>query len=534
MGAALSSGSAAARRLRPTLQHTRRRAYLCPGGPWDVGSLDALLSEPSAARRHRVADGDRQLAGAELSSVVDDVAGRLRRAGVRRGDAVAFQLPNGLAAACLFRACWRLGSVAVPVNRVAGDAEVAASIAATSPRLVLAEVGSPAAEVPGAVTVAQHGDPFVELPAGVPVPASASPARPADLAAVIFTSGSTGRPKAVLHSQRGLACKTTALIRAHGLVPGDVVLTPAPLAHVSGMLSGVLLPAAVGAASVLMGRWDPERALMLIGACGVTVMTGPPTFFVGLMGADGFTPKGVASLRLVSVGGAPVTPAFVRTAADALGCRVKRTYGSSEAPMVTTSFPADDPARCAETDGRPVGGVELAVVDPLDGQRRAAGSTGELWVRGPELFCGYADAADNARCVARGGWFRTGDLATVERDGWLRVVGRLSDVIIRGGENVSAAEVEGALEAHPAIGHAVAVAYPDPLMGERVAAVVVGPSSFDLAACRAWFAGRGLARFKVPERLVHLESLPTLPSGKVDMAALRQLVTAADPPPAGG
>ncbi len=126
--------------------------------------------------------------------------------------------------------------------------------------------------------------------------------------------------------------------------------------------------------------------------------------------------------------------------------------------------------------------------------------------------------------MARGGWFRTGDLATVDGDGWLGVAGRLDDVIIRGGENVSAVEVEGVLEAHPDVGQAAAVPYPDPLMGERVAAVVVAPATFDLDACRRWFSARGLARHKAPERLVRLPALPTLASGKVDRAALRALV----------
>ena len=174
-----------------------------------------------------------------------------------------------------------------------------------------------------------------------------------------------------------------------------------------------------------------------------------------------------------------------------------------------------------------MGEVELRVVDPADGRRRPPGSTGELWLRGPELFVGYADPEETAASHVRGGWFRTGDLAAVDEEGWLQVVGRLKDVIIRGGENISVTEVEGTLEAHPAVRQAVAVGYPDPVMGERVAAAVVAPASFDLAACRRWFATRGLARFKVPERLIHLASLPTLPSGKVDRAAVQAL--AGDP-----
>jgi len=521
-------------RLRPTRTHTRAPHYLRPGGPWTGGSLDQLMSAP-ASLRHDVVDGAVRVDGSLLLAAVDALAGRLRALGVRRGDAVAWQLPNCLATMLLFRACWRLGAVAVPVHRGAGEAEVEGSLAQTWPKLVLGAVGTPAADRPGAGAVApssgSSGDVlsiagFDALPDAPPVSAESSPARPTDLAVVIFTSGSTGRPKAVLHTQRGLAWKARSMAVAHGLTDRDVVLMPAPMAHISGLLNGVLLPVAAGMTSIPMARWDPDRALDIIEAERVSFMIGPPTFFVGLASADSFVPERTASLRLVSSGGATVTPGFVDMAGEALGCLVKRTYGSSEAPTVTTSFAGDDPKLARETDGRAVGEVELRLADPAGGRRLPPGSTGELWVRGPELFVGYADPADNVSCHARGGWFQTGDLATINDEGWLRIVGRLKDVIIRGGENIAATEVEAALEAHPAVRQAVAVPYADDVMGERVAAVVVAPPSFDLDACREWFAGQGMARFKVPERLVHLAALPTLSSGKADRAALRELVAA--------
>ena len=130
------------------------------------------------------------------------------------------------------------------------------------------------------------------------------------------------------------------------------------------------------------------------------------------------------------------------------------------------------------------------------------------------MFAGYADEGQTAAVIARGGWFRTGDLATVDADGWVRIVGRLKDVIIRGGENISASEVEAALEAHPAIRHAVAVGYPDPLMGERVAAFVESAAPFDLEECRRWFAGRGMAVFKTPEKVERLERAATAGVGQ--------------------
>lgn len=142
------------------------------------------------------------------------------------------------------------------------------------------------------------------------------------------------------------------------------------------------------------------------------------------------------------------------------------------------------------------------------------------------MFAGYADALQTATVIARGGWFRTGDLATVDAEGWVRIVGRLKDVIIRGGENISASEVEGALEAHPDIHHAVAVGYPDPLLGERVAAFVESAAPFDLEQCRRWFASRGMAKFKTPEKVERLDHLPLLGSGKPDRAALQRRAAA--------
>jgi cyclohexanecarboxylate-CoA ligase len=188
---------------------------------------------------------------------------------------------------------------------------------------------------------------------------------------------------------------------------------------------------------------------------------------------------------------------------------VKRTYGSTEAPTVATSTGTDALTDAHTHDGHAIGAVELRVVD------------GELHVRGPEVCVGYLDAAQNADAFDAEGWFRTGDLATLDADGWLAIVGRLKDVIIRGGENISTAEVEHELEAHADVRQAVAVGYPDPLMGERVAAFVVGTPTFDVDTARLWFAERGLARFKTPERIVVVDALPTLPTGKPDRDALR-------------
>jgi cyclohexanecarboxylate-CoA ligase len=351
-------------------------------------------------------------------------------------------------------------------------------------------------------------------------PFTRSAARPSDVGVVLFTSGSTGGPKAALHTQRGLAYKARVMADAHQLTSDDAVLMPAPLAHISGLLNAVLLPGVLPFRAQVMPTWDPEAAVELVERERITFMIGPPTFFVALMGAPGFSTRRVESLRLVSSGGAGVTPAFVEDASVRLDARVKRTYGSTEAPTITTSTPADSLVKARETDGRATGVARLRVSDPESGRERASGETGELWLRGPELFVGYSDESATREAI-RQGWFRTGDLATVDEEGWLTIVGRIKDIIIRGGENITAAEVEAVLESHPDVRHAVAVGYPDERLGERVCVFVVADGPFDLAACRSWFERRGIARYKTPERVVQVDDVPTLGPGKPDRAALR-------------
>ena len=450
--------------LAPTFASPRAADYGRAGGPWDQPSLDALLT---------------RVAAPALAARVARTAGGLRALGVGPGDAVAWQSVNRDEVGVLYRACWRLGAIAAPVHHLMGPHEVANVLEAVAPAVVVDDLDA--------------------LPAGDPIE---TPWVDADrLAAVLFTSGSSGTPKGVLHTQATLAFKATQMRHEHDLGPDDCVLMPAPSAHISGLLNGVTLPGVVPFRTVFMARWDPETALALIEREHVTFMVGPPTFFVSMMQAPGFGAERVASLRLISSGGAGVGEAFVAEAAAAFGARVKRAYGSTEAPTIIA-------------DGRTIGEVEVRIDD-----------NGELLVRGPEVCVGYLDPAETAEAFTADGWFRTGDLAATGATGAIEIVGRLKDVIIRGGENISTAEVEQVLEAHPDVRHAVAVGEADAVMGERVVAFVESAPGFDLAACREWFAQRGVARFKTPERVVVVDALPLLPTGKPDRAALRARVT---------
>ncbi len=446
------------------------------------------------------------------------VAGGLRQRGVRRGESVAWQVPNSLAASVLSRACWRIGAVAAPLLHSFGPADIKGALDQIDPALVL--------ELP--LDAISDPDALLGALGGPPVQSADCPAQPSDVAVVLFTSGSTGTPKAVLHTHRGLSWKATLMAQVHGLGPSDAVLMPAPMAHISGLLNGVLVPGAAGLRAVLVRKFDAEQALHLVAQNRISFLAGPPTFFVamGTALAD-MGGSDVSSIRLVSSGGASVTPAFVEETARIFDCRVKRTYGSTEAPTVTTSTNDDPFEKARDTDGRAVGLIELQVVDPESGAVLGVGQKGELWVRGPEMFAGYANVEQTASVIAPGGWFKTGDLATVDDEGWLRIVGRLKDVIIRGGENISASEVEAALEAHSTIRQAVVVGYPDPLMGERVAAFVVTTAPFDVEECRRWFAERGMAKFKTPERVIQLDELPLLGSGKPDRAGLQRRAASA-------
>jgi cyclohexanecarboxylate-CoA ligase len=418
-----------------------------------------------------------RVASRTLSKRVATLAGGLLDLGVEAGDSVAWQSPNREEVDWLYRACWRLGVTAVPLHHLAGEADVNRMLDATRPKVVIETLD--------------------DLPEGPPVEQFWP--HPTQRAVVLFTSGTSGAPKGVMHSQGALAFKALQMAGVHDLRPDDCVLMPAPCAHISGLLNGITLPGVVPFRTVFMARWDPSVALGLIESERVTFMVGPPTFFVSMMQQPGFASERVASLRLISSGGAGVSEAFVREAEQAFGARVKRTYGSTEAPTVIT-------------DGHAIGPVELRV-DEND----------ELLIRGEEVALGYLDPVASDEVFSADGWYRTGDLATIAGDGTVEITGRLKDIVIRGGENISAAEVEGVLEAHPAVVHAVVLGEPDELMGERVVAYVETTSTFDLAVCRQWFADQQVAKFKTPERIVVVDEIPLLPTGKPDKEQLRTL-----------
>jgi cyclohexanecarboxylate-CoA ligase len=529
-------------KLRATYRAPDARRYRVAGGAWDVPVLDAVMQRRPSGTGAVLVDGERRFDGDQLEKLVAGLAGGLRRMGVRRGDVVTWQMPNWWEALVLYRACWRCGAVAAPLHHQFGAAEVDYMVDLLEPAVAFSSPALPLAARVDTIAVRTENSRFDELLAASPLrPAispnyratnrspnsnhsASSPNRPADLAVIIFTSGSTGRPKAVLHTHRGLAYKAQKMTAVHGLSGADAVLMPAPLAHISGLLNAVLVPGAAAMRTVLMDRWDVERGLSLIEKERISYMIGPPTMFTALMEDAGFAREKVATLRVISSGMMGVSPAFIAAAREGLGAIVKRSYGSTEAPTVSTCTNDDPPERCQESDGRAVGDVVIRIADPLTGRARRPGQEGEVWLRGPELFAGYSDAAETAASMHRG-WFRSGDLGVLDEQGWLAITGRIKELIIRGGENISSSEVERALELHPGIRQAVVVGRPDDRLGERVVAFVVGAGNgadvIDVAECRRWFAEHGVARFKTPELVVQLDEVPLLAAGKPDRSALK-------------
>ncbi len=323
--------------LTPTFEPVRASHYRRPGGEWDRPTLDEVLTNAAPGA---------------LRAAVAGVAGGLRAAGVEPGEVVAWQSPNRPEIVLAYRACWRLGAIAAPLHHQAGADEVRRAIDAVRPQVVLD---------------------LDALPIGDPVDETWT--EPEQLAAVLWTSGSSGAPKGVLHTQATLAYKATVMGAAHGLGADDCILMPAPTAHISGLLNGITLPGAVPFRAILMPRWDPDRALDIIESQGVTFMVGPPTFFRGLMDAPGFTPTRVTSLRLISSGGAGVSAAFVEEAEARLGARVKRTYGSTEAPTVVT-------------EGVPIAAAELEL----------APSTASCWYGGRRCASAISIRATTMTC----------------------------------------------------------------------------------------------------------------------------------------
>jgi cyclohexanecarboxylate-CoA ligase len=466
-----------------------------------------------------------------LSGAVRFAAG-LQARGVRPGDRVLTQLPNWWETVVASWGVFLAGGVLVPVVPIYRSAELRFVIAQVRPaavvapasfrshdhmaslRSVLAAAGSPTATVTVRGSAADPHS-FAALLSTAADDWQPVRSSPDDVAVVLYTSGTTADPKGALHSHRTLLAEVRDVTRLCRLADGTQrVFMGSPLSHITGLSYGILLPVDLGAEVVLQERWDPAAAAELIEQRGCTFTVSATPFLRGL--ADEYATRGRSSLQTFVCGGADIPAALVRRAHDVMGTRVVRTYGSTELPTSTMADPFGDIDSAATGEGRPMGGNEIRI-EPDD-----RGSP-ELLVRGPELFLGYLDERLNNAAFSADGFFRTGDLAAIDDDGTLRITGRIKDIINRGGEKFSAAEVEAVLLTHPDVLDVAVVGYPDPVLVERACAFVVhaGERAPSVDELRNLVVGAGLAVQKAPELVLAVETLPRTASGKVQRFVLR-------------
>ncbi len=491
---------------------------------------------------------DRRMSYAQVSREVSAFAAALADLGVEPGDKVAVNLPNWPEWITSVLAAARLGAVVVPVNPTLGHHELSYQLRHAEATVVVSAESYGGrdyvelfddliAELPGVqyLVAVGTGDywyddrvfPYRDLVsrgAGLAAPAAAAPRDDGALLAILYTSGTMGKPKGVCLTHRNVVANAAAAAEALGLRSDDVVLAAVPLFTIFGT-SVAAGATACGATLVLAERFDPGGAVELMAREQVTVCHGVPTMFHLLVREPSFTRDRLPQLRTGIVAGSPVSPHLVEQVRRV--CNVEIAYGLTETgPTVTITRPGDPPARRVETVGRPLPGVDVTIADLGTGELHGREAVGELAVKGPNVMTGYFRMpAETRRSFTPDGHFLTGDLAMVEEDGFVRIVGRRKEMIIRGGYNVYPREVEDVLRAHPAVEEICVVGIPHEVLGEVICACVVPAEG---AVVRGEdlidFAREQMADYKVPDVVRFFDVLPMTASGKVKRRELTRVV----------
>ena len=535
-----------------------RRAYCVEHGLWPERTinddLDACIAEHAdklALTALQVESGAiRRFTYREFGRMVDRIAVGLSRLGVVRNDVVSLQLPNWWQFTLTYYACARIGAAFNPLMPIFRERELSLMLERCGAKVVivpkvfrkfdheqmLEQLRPKLSQLEHVVVVGGSGANSFEALLSGPQWESESDARailtcsrpdPDDVTQLMFTSGTTGEPKGVMHTFNTMLSNLGPYIERMRLTSDDVVLMASPLAHQTGFMYGLMMPVVMRGSALLQDVWEPKRAIELIRAecCTYTVASTP--FLSDLTKTVAETGSGVPSLRTFQCAGAPIPGALVEQAREVLGAKIVSAFGMTEVGMVTMINVDDDDRFAATTDGYPLLGVEVKVVEE-GGRTLPPGEEGKLLIRGCCNFGGYLHRPQLNDTDAQG-WFNTGDLARIDERGYIRISGRSKDVIIRGGENIPVVEIEALLYRHPAITKVAIVAYPDERLGERACAVLtLAPGeSLDLSAMVQFLKAQKVALQYVPERLLVLDAMPTTPSGKIQKFRLREMVRAA-------
>jgi cyclohexanecarboxylate-CoA ligase len=518
-------------------------------GFWRDESLETYLDRWARERPDHTAivDGAGRLSYAALARRVERVAHGLRAHGVEPGSVVSCQLPNWNEFVLVFLAASRLGAVVNPIPPSYRASELRFMLGLLESQVMVipavfrgfdypAMLGAMRAEMPRLehVFVARGGEPAPGVQPFDILTESAWEARsgrgplpgtdPNAVHEIVFTSGTTGEPKGVMHTPNTTLSTLYSAIERLWFSERDVLLMASTLGHQTGYLFGYCLTFLLGARAVWMDVWNPAEAARLIEAERVTFTMGATPFLRDLTYVE--PAHDLRSLRLFISAGAPIPRPLVQDARARLRCAISAGWGMTENGLVTCNGLADPEDKVFGTDGVPWPGMELRVVDPI-GADVPSGAEGDLLVRGPAQFVGYFKRPGfTMEAHAADGWFKTGDRAKLDGDGYLAITGRSKDIIIRGGENIPVAEVENLLYTHPKIAGVAIVAMADPRLVERACAVVIPREgqSITLPEITAFLDGHQLARQKFPERLEVVSEFPITPSGKIQKYRLRQLV----------
>src|SRR3984957_14805555 len=518
--------------MNPISDQLRRSSEFRAAGHWGDDTLVTLIDRWADADPGHpyLCDGVGELTYGEFRAQAWNLAAALVERGVKPGDRVAVQLPNWNEFFLIYAACARLGAVMIPVV-VAYRAGEVGFIVENSGAVALITCGefrrfdhaAMAREVAASSSslvfrVVVRGEPtdgalsFAEL-LGTDCDAGVLPGLPSadDPHLILYTSGTESRPKGCLHTWNSSSFLPKHAVTALKMDRSDVMFMPAPVTHALGLTLGVMAPTLAGASVHVLDVFDPVTALQRIGKYQCTGTASPAPFIRMLLDAYDPTTHDVTRLRFWLTAGAPIPAALVDEATNTFGgCRVVSAYGSSEVMMATVCRPEGPVGRggrgerVASSDGRPVPGVEIRIVGE-DGRPAATGAAGEIRYRGPGRLLEYWRRPDlTAQATDNEGWWCTGDVGGLDEDGYLRVTGRIKDIIIRGGFNISAREVEEALLQHPAIANVALVGLADPVVGERACAVIVPRGGVKVTLGELYdflTTERKIAVWKVPERI---------------------------------
>jgi acyl-CoA synthetase (AMP-forming)/AMP-acid ligase II len=476
----------------------------------------------------------------ELLRNSQTVAGALTALGLSAGERIAIQVPNWQEAYLLYLGAMRIGVTFVPIIPAYGEAEIRFILADSGARTLFSAAAFGRRDYRDvALALKREGliDSIIFIDDGAPpkgtlswacfmnLGAGTKPPRdidPDSVCAIFYTSGSTARPKGVRHTHNTLGFEFGSNYFRDS--KPSVGLNSLPLSHMGGILVA-FTPFITGGGDYILDVWNPDLAAHLVNAHRIVRHTATPFHLTQLIDSAERLDLDISSIETHSIGGTAVPPAIVRRA-SAHGIICCRCYGSTEHPTISQIFPEDPSELRESSEGRLLDRASVRVVDDR-GVDVPRGQQGEILSSGPELFVGYTDADLNAEAFIDGRWFRTGDIGVLDERNYLTITGREKDIIIRGGENISAREIEEVLATHPSVLESAAVAAPDPLYGERVCAfVTLKPStSLSFKQLTDHFAASGIAKLKTPERLIAIEALPRSVIGKINKTELKRYLS---------